>query len=78
MRFKKRFERSDDQKGRRTCKFCVKCMHWHPINDFYSDFAKPDGLRAYCKACDLAKVKGYGRIPKCATCGQISVCASSK
>lgn len=72
-----RYIRTEQQRGLSTCKFCVKCLHWHLFADFYVDRAKYDGLRAYCKFCDSAKVKGYGRIPKCAICGQISVCASS-
>ncbi len=49
--------RDDNQKGLQTCKFCVQCDNWHPLNEFYTDRAKADGLRPYCKACDIKRAK---------------------
>jgi hypothetical protein len=49
--------REDHQRGFQTCKFCVACSRWIPLCDFYTDRAKADGLRAYYKACYIAKAK---------------------
>ncbi|MBM3259567.1 MAG: hypothetical protein FJY99_07460 [Candidatus Sericytochromatia bacterium] len=49
--------RSETQKGLQTCKYCVQCSAWYPLTEFYIDRAKADGLRPYCKVCDIAKAK---------------------
>ena len=49
--------RSETQKGLQTCKYCVQCSAWKPLTEFYIDRAKADGLRPYCKVCDIAKAK---------------------
>ncbi|MBU6428414.1 MAG: hypothetical protein KGR26_05355 [Cyanobacteria bacterium REEB65] len=53
----KRKTRDDNQKGLQTCKYCVQCESWKPLSDFYIDRAKADGLRPYCKPCDIAKAR---------------------
>ncbi len=52
-----KIKRTDEQKGLQTCKYCVQCGLWMPLANFYTDRAKGDGLRPYCKPCDIAKAK---------------------
>jgi len=49
--------RDENQKGLQTCKYCVQCEAWQPINEYYTDRAKADGLRPYCKTCDIKRAK---------------------
>ena len=48
-------KRTDNQKGLQTCKFCVKGQHWIPLNLFYTDRAKADGLGSYCIPCQSGR-----------------------
>ena len=65
-----RYVRTEAQLGIQSCKFCIICQHWHPINHFYSDRAKADGMRPYCKACEIARTRSGWRdnIPTCDAC----------
>jgi len=65
--------RGDAEQGLQTCKFCALCEHWHPVAEFYVDRAKPDGLRAYCKSCDIARSASGTRkaVPQCGRCKQV-------
>lgn len=38
-------------------KKCKSCDQQKPLNEFYADKWKSDGLRRVCKACDKARVK---------------------
>lgn len=70
--------REDSQKGLQTCKFCVLCEHWHPLNEFYTDRAKADGLRPYCKPCEIARARGtLASIEKCRGCREVKACRTA-
>lgn len=41
---------STDEQGN-PVKQCCRCKRWHPLNYFYRDKVKWDGLVGWCKAC---------------------------
>lgn len=42
-------------------KQCQKCGKWKPLDGFYKDRAKKDGLSGRCRTCVLAHVHAYRR-----------------
>lgn len=38
-------------------KYCTKCGKWHPLENFYKNYAAPDKLGYYCKDCSKERAK---------------------
>ena len=48
------------------CKKCARCHHVKPVDEFFRDAARHDGLRSYCKVChpNVPSVKKQARPEK--------------
>ena len=42
-----------------TKKLCARCHLQKPSDDFYISKRSKDGLRSYCKSCDLSAIKRH-------------------
>ena len=46
-------------------KKCPKCLEFKPIDQYFKDKTRSDGLTSYCKKCSLNNSKGYAKTERC-------------
>lgn len=59
-----RLSEPGDSGDEATGKFCLHCMSWQPIAEYYADRAKADGLGAYCKEAMKARATGAATLAR--------------